>query len=401
MRISTGMMYQLNVARMAEQQNALLKTQQSITTGRRIATPSDDPVGAAQALNVSATDGQNTQYATNRDSAKASLGLKEGTLGGVTSLIQDIQDTVIAAGNPTYTDTERRFLAGEVRSRLQQLIGLANTTDVSGQPMFSGFQRGQPFSVAGGQVEYQGDSGHREIQVAAGRRMAVSDSGRDVFETIRNGNGQFTTAAAAGNTGGGTISAGSVSDPTLATGHTYQLNFSVAAGVTTYSVVDVTSGTTLSSGNPYTSGNVIAFAGIRFEVEGAPASGDSFNVAPSANQSLFSTLENLAHVLETTAVGVPGQAALGNGLTAAHSALDNALEHVLKVRAATGANLKELDVLDTVGDDLHLQFQQTLSSLQDTDYNEAISRLARQQLGLEAAQQSFARVMKLSLFDYL
>lgn len=401
MRISTGMSFSLNVARLNEQQSAFLKTQQQVATGRRIATPSDDPVGAAQALNVGALDGQNIQYGVNRNSAKNSLELKESTLSGVTDLIKDIQSSVIAAGNGTYTDAERGFIAREVRSRLDQLIGLANTTDPSGQPLFAGFQRNTPFVVAGGQVQYQGDSGSRSAQVAVGRRMATTDSGQFVFETIRNGNGRFATSAAATNTGSAVVSTGSVTDPTLLTGHNYQINFSVASGVTTYAVVDITSGATLSSGNPYGSGNLIAFDGLSFDVKGVPANGDSVSVTPSVHQSLFRTLENLAGVLETSAVGATGQAQLRNGLNAAQGALDTALTHVLSVRATAGGHLQELDALDSLGDDLHLQYQQTLSTLQDTDYNEAVSTLARQKLGLEAAQQSFSKLMGLSLFNYL
>jgi flagellar hook-associated protein 3 FlgL len=50
---------------------------------------------------------------------------------------------------------------------------------------------------------------------------------------------------------------------------------------------------------------------------------------------------------------------------------------------------------------LGLQFKQTLSELQDVDYNQAISDLVRQQTNLQAAQQTFSKVAGLSLFDYI
>jgi flagellar hook-associated protein 3 FlgL len=39
--------------------------------------------------------------------------------------------------------------------------------------------------------------------------------------------------------------------------------------------------------------------------------------------------------------------------------------------------------------------------LSDLDYNKALSDFARQQVALQAAQQSFAKVSGLTLFDYL
>ncbi|MDP1634649.1 MAG: flagellin, partial [Gallionellaceae bacterium] len=81
--------------------------------------------------------------------------------------------------------------------------------------------------------------------------------------------------------------------------------------------------------------------------------------------------------------------------------LDNALDNVLNVRATLGLRLGEIDALQVAGENLGLQFKQTLSQLQDTDYNKAISDLTQQQATLQAAQQSFTKVSGLSLFNYM
>jgi flagellar hook-associated protein 3 FlgL len=81
--------------------------------------------------------------------------------------------------------------------------------------------------------------------------------------------------------------------------------------------------------------------------------------------------------------------------------LSNGLDKVLSVRANVGLRLAEIDALQTVGDELHLHYEETLSRLQDVDYAQAISQLTREQTNLEAAQKSFARVSQLSLFNYL
>jgi flagellar hook-associated protein 3 FlgL len=74
---------------------------------------------------------------------------------------------------------------------------------------------------------------------------------------------------------------------------------------------------------------------------------------------------------------------------------------VLTVRASVGSRLNEVDTAQTASDDVSLQYAQTISALQDLDYTKAISELNQQQIFLQAAQQSFLKITKLSLFDML
>lgn len=401
MRISTNTLYQAGSAKLSELQAGLLKTQQQVAAGRRMLTPADDPVGAARALEVTQSQSVNTQYGVNRANARDSLAMEESVLQSVTGLIQDLQTSVVEAGNASLDDTQRKFLANELSGRFNELMGLANSRDNTGNYLFAGFQStSQPFVQTATGANYAGDQGQRLLQVDATRQMAMSDAGDAVF-MHKTGNGSFVTAATGTNTGNGVIDPGSITNTTLLTGHNYSLTFTVAAGVTTYDVVDTTTATTVSSGNPYTSGQSIGFDGLQFDIKGTPANGDSFTVAPSNRQDIFTTLRNLINVLNTPASSDAGKAALTNGLNKASMDLAQGLDNVLTVRATTGARLKELDSLDNLGSDKDLQFSSTLSGLQDLDYNKAITQLTQQSVTLQAAQQSFMKITGLSLFDYL
>ena len=81
--------------------------------------------------------------------------------------------------------------------------------------------------------------------------------------------------------------------------------------------------------------------------------------------------------------------------------LEELLDRVREVRASRERLRGLLDAVVSIGSDLDLQYQTTLSDLQDLDYNEAISRLTQQRTFLEAAQQSFLKTTGLSLFNYL
>ncbi|MBI5911028.1 MAG: flagellar hook-associated protein FlgL [Betaproteobacteria bacterium] len=421
MRISTSAIYDAGIAAMQQQTEKLMQVQQQIASGRRILSPADDPVAAARMLEVSQSQALNQQYGTNSGAAGDSLALEESVLGSVSGLLQDVRDVVVHAGNPTLNKSDRAILASELRGMYQELLGLANSVDGSGQYLFSGYQGGiRPFSEsAAGVVAYNGDQGQRLIQVSASRQIAVSDAGVDVFLRIPNGNGSFAAQAAATNGGAGVIDGGTILDPikwhAAANNMDYTVKFSVGGGVTSYDIIDNVAGTSLLTGlvpggapypRTYVGGSDIDLSqagppafdyGARVNIAGAPADGDSFTIKASTNQDVFKTIDELAQLLQNS----PSGAALTNGLASVQRNLDNAMENVLTVRTSTGARLQELESVKSAGDDRALQYSQTLSRLQDLDYAKAASELAQQQVNLEAAQKSFAKVAGLSLFDYL
>jgi flagellar hook-associated protein 3 FlgL len=183
MRISTQLLFESGAARIGDLQSSLLRTQQQIASGRRILTPSDDPVGATRALEITQSQSINTQYGVNRQNAKSTLSEVEGTLSSVTELLQDVRTTTIAAGNGLLGDTERGFMATELNARLDQLLGLANSRDAMGNYLFSGFQTDTPaFVKSATGATYQGDAGQRMAQVDATRQMAVTTPGSTVFQ---------------------------------------------------------------------------------------------------------------------------------------------------------------------------------------------------------------------------
>lgn len=404
MRISTNTIFDMGSRQIGELQSGLVKTQQQISTNRRILTPADDPVAAASALGMDQAISINDQFTVNRQNAKSALSEEESILQSVTSLLQDLKTLTVNAGNAALDDGQRKILANDLRGRYDELLGLANSRDGNGSHIFGGYQTGSaPFSKSATGVLYGADQGQRMLQVAASRQMAISDSGISVFENNRTGNGRFVNSAAAANTGSGLVSMGAVTDSTQLTGRNYEIKFAIDAttGATTYDVNQITPALSLSTGTPYVSGQSILFDGMRIEVTGTPANGDVFKVDPSTDQSIFKTLDNLLNTLSAPVSGSGGQTKLTNGLNAANINLENALDNVTAVRTTIGSRLKEIDNLDSTGADLKVQYAQTLSTLQDIDLAEVYSRFKQQETTLEAARQSFIKISGLSLFNML
>ncbi|MEX5746701.1 flagellar hook-associated protein FlgL [Massilia sp. X63] len=410
MRISTLSIYNNATSQLNTLQSALARTQNQLSTNRRILTPADDPVASARALEVSQSREMNAQFATNRTSARSTLGTVENALQNAGNLLQDIQQLTVNAGSGSMLPQDREALAIELEGRLEDLLGVANTTDGAGGFLFSGYMSTtQPFTRTPDGAAYQGDQGQRQLQVGASRKIPLSASGTAVFENNRTGNGTFQTQAAPGNTGAAIISSGSVTDRALANaGRDYKLSFTVSGtpAVTTYSVVDTTTaGTEVpvpgQTAIAYEPGKTISFGGLSFDIKGVPADGDVFTAKPSEKQSVFATVTDLIAALRAPADGSSGKAALTNSLNTALDNLKSAHDNVLTVQASVGAHMKELDYLDSAGDDLDIQYAATLGDLQDLDMVKAISEFSIQQTTLQAAQMSFKTMSGLSLFNYL
>jgi flagellar hook-associated protein 3 FlgL len=445
MRISSGMTFDAGVSSINKQTATLLHLQQQVASGRRILSPSDDPVAAARALEVTQSQEITAQFKLTHNNANSALGLEEAQLSSATDLLARVRELTVQAGNTTLSSSDRRAITSELRARFEELIGISNATDGAGQYLFSGFMGAtKPFGgsvesiLAGGEIVYSGDDGQRKLQVSPARFLEVSDSGNDVFKRIRNGNGDFVTdypkngLGVGTNTGTATIDAGSITDPAAWNArptNNFSINFSVdntvVPPVTYYDIVDTTSGNSMLTGAPptlpptaatgqraYQSGQPITLKnqgaepafdfGGNVVVSGTPASGDSFSVAPSSSQSIFASVAKLIGAMENATTGSSAASAnLANDIGFALTNLDKATDNILRVRAQIGSRMAEIDSLSSVNEDLNLQYQQTLSELQDLDYAKSISDLTRKQTDLQAAQQSFVMMSKLSLFNYL
>ncbi|MCX7113823.1 MAG: flagellar hook-associated protein FlgL [Proteobacteria bacterium] len=184
MRISSSTVFQQSVTQMNNLMANLAKTQQQTASGNRVLTASDDPAAAAQMLEIGKMQASNKQYTSNRQSAKNTLGLVDGSLTSVSNLLASVKTLAIQAGNAVLDDTQRNGLATQLRGDISQLQALANGTDGTGNYLFAGYQAStQPFTQnpTTGAISYQGDQGQQTIEVAQGQHMATSIPGQTVF----------------------------------------------------------------------------------------------------------------------------------------------------------------------------------------------------------------------------
>jgi flagellar hook-associated protein 3 FlgL len=190
-RISTSMLFDRGIASMLKRQMALSEAQQQVSSGKRIQTPSDDPPGAAQILNLRTAITQVEQYQENADQARARLDLQETALAGVDDILPKVLELTLQGQNDTYNAAARQAIADELRELNAELMGLANTKDSNGEYIFAGFSADSiPFSnPADGVFSYSGDMGSRSLRISATRQIQDRENGYDVFMNVETAAG--------------------------------------------------------------------------------------------------------------------------------------------------------------------------------------------------------------------
>lgn len=503
MRVSTTLMYKQGTESMLRQQTETLKTQMQIASGKRILTPADDPAGAAKVLDLQQAVGVIERYQDNIGDVESRLALEESALDSVNDLVIRMKELAIQGANGTHSPESIRGISAEVEEHVKTLLQMANTTD-SNEYLFAGYKsKTTPFSEAAGVYTYNGDQGVRMTQVGPSRQIAETDSGYEVFMNIKDGNGTYTTAPTATNSGTGIITVGTVTDSAAWVPDTYEVNFQtdsngnleyyvvqdpggnptqvspspnlrasadsgnlgsgaialdftgadetnanyytpieiVFTAANDFNIVNADTGAVLDSvtgyvlgnnifpadggwdpgyqtqisnvpqagdsfqvernANTFTDGDAIAFNGIEFNIKGDPADADTFTIDQSSNQSMFETFQDLADTLkmlqESPEDGAIFQSAMGKVM----KELDLALDNTNTVLAEVGARMNAVDIEYEANAGAVLTLKQNLSSVQDLDMAEAITRFDLQVISLQAAQQSFAKMQGLSLFNYL
>ncbi|CCE22694.1 flagellar hook-associated protein FlgL [Methylotuvimicrobium alcaliphilum] len=302
MRVSTAFSHQLSLNSMLKQSEQLNQTQLKLSSGKKILTPSEDPVAAVRILDFKQRIEQTEQYQRNIDTARQRLSLEEVTLQTVTDVVFSIRDLVLQGLNAINSPEERLAIADELDRLNEQLTGLANTKNSNGEYLFAGLASLEaPFKDIDAATdppfyEYVGDNNRRLVKIGDARQISDGDDGASVF-------------------------------------------------------------------------------------------------GPSTPGGVDNMLDIVRKLSDEFKDNNPQSATLGE--------LDVAMDRVASIRSSVGTRLNALDRQEIYNEDILLNMKTVLSETEDLDYAEAISRFNLQTISLQAAQQTFTTVQRLSLFNYL
>ena len=398
MRITQGMEQTQFLASLNVLESNISQTQNELSTGLSFTTASQNPVDAGLVSQYNAVLAQSQQYTTNANSAQSSLNTEDTALTQVQTQLQSLRDLALQANSGTVSNQNLTAIAAQATQIQNSLLSLANTQDGSGNYIFAGnASQTQPFALTATGASYSGNQVQQKVQIGAGLTVDTGDTGDAVFNQIKTGNGTFTVAPALGNTGSGVVGATSVTNPAAYAGGSFSIKFGTPP--TTYQVLN--SANAVVASGTYTAGQAIAFSGVDVTLTGSPGAADSFAVAPSTNQSIFSTVQNLVTSLQAGSSGPAAQTQLNNSIATAINNIDQALTQTSSVQAQVGGRLNLLTTQLSVATSQQTQLQTSITSLQGLNYASAYTTLTSENTTLSASMQAFTLTQGLSLFKYI
>jgi flagellar hook-associated protein 3 FlgL len=111
--------------------------QQQLATGKKINKASDNPVSAAQSMEIRSELDQFKSFQRNIDDGLAYMGTVDTTLTTANNLYQNLRESALQASNDTNSAESRYYIGREVRGIFDQMVALANTA-FKGEYVFSG-----------------------------------------------------------------------------------------------------------------------------------------------------------------------------------------------------------------------------------------------------------------------
>ena len=394
-RISTGMMYSQSVALMMAKQAKLSHLEQQIATGSKIVSAKDDPVAAGAAVGLDRSLAALERMKLNGNNVQNRLGVQENTLAQVNDLMARVNDLTIQASNPALSAPDKKTLITELNQIREGLLSLANSSDGTGRYVFGGTNDSDPpFAKIDGKVVYRGDQTQRQVEVGPDTYVRDALPGSEIFLRIPTGDGFVDGSAAAGNAGNGVLTNITRDGSDSWNGQSFSVRFTAADQ---YEVLDG-AGNVTGTGT-YKAGSELEINGVRLQIAGAPATGDSFNVQAASSRDIFGTMDKLIAALDAD-TGTPAKmAAQQNELQSALRDVGRAAERMIDSRAAGGAQLKALDNAAEMREANGVTLKTTLSEMRDLDYADALSQYQLESTALRAAQTLFSQMQSMSLFN--
>jgi flagellar hook-associated protein 3 FlgL len=160
--------------------------QRQLSSGLRVARPSDDPDQVGNILQLSSTLARNDQIGRNLDQVKSEVDTAERALSTSVSTLE--QALVIAAQGANFTGSAatRAGLGQQVQDLLDRLIADSNTS-IAGRYVFAGdSDQTAPYNLdvttATGTTPYAGSAATRRVEHPRGGTIAVSQTAQQIFD---------------------------------------------------------------------------------------------------------------------------------------------------------------------------------------------------------------------------
>jgi flagellar hook-associated protein 3 FlgL len=162
---------------------SMAKTQEQLTTGKKISRPSDDPVVAMKGMTYRTNLTEVEQYKRNLSEAYNWMENSDAALDKATSVMQRIRELTVQASNGTYEESQKGMIGKEIEQLKEHLVSIANT-QVAGKYIFNGndtTNKPVDFSRTNGNPLVSANSNPVNLELSQGIEIAVNINPENVF----------------------------------------------------------------------------------------------------------------------------------------------------------------------------------------------------------------------------
>lgn len=193
MRVSTPALFNSSLSNILNQQAAVAKAQDQVSSGVKFKTAGENPSGMAQVLSLEQARAEHSQWQSNVTTLRQRMGTGENALASAGDVLSRVRELAVQANNASVSDENRQQIATELTQLKAELLAIANTSDGAGHYVFGGTQDATaPFADTVAGLSYSGSQNVRELPIGEGRTLAEGDSGDTVFLRVRNAAGSHT-----------------------------------------------------------------------------------------------------------------------------------------------------------------------------------------------------------------
>jgi flagellar hook-associated protein 3 len=371
--------------------NAMAKLQEQVSTGSRINRVSDDPATAYRVLGLNTNEKSLKNYITNLSEVAGILELSSTILDNITSGLVETQIRLTQITSGTYDEAARKRTAEGINDILEQIVSLANTQHMD-QHLFGGSDTGSaPYTVerTDGKitsVTYQGSLESRDIEIAPGVESSAFYIGDNIFRSNDRNDPIFIGDTGA-KTGTGTSSVRSGVWLTV-TGSTGNWSLSIDGGTAVNS-----DGTQTNLAVKNASGQV-----LYIDTTGITSTGVDLVSVPGT-YDIFNTLIIIRDVLENEKGLSDVQVReLLNNLP---SSLEETSKLMVQAQVSIGSKIGFLDDLKHSLKDQQYDTEDEATRLQEADIAQVAIDLARREILYQMTLAVAARLMSMSLLDFI
>lgn len=185
-RVSTNMQTLSLLSSLQRNTLDLFLQQSRLGSGLKLNAPSDNPVGAAQALQMTQALARQDQILQNIRHADGFMATTDAAIGDISELLIQAHSIASEMVNSTVDQAQRDSQAELIRGMISQMVILGNQS-YQGMYLFAGQQvNTQPFTQTTGGVEYQGDTRQLLTHVGFGLNEQFNLDGAELFGALSN-----------------------------------------------------------------------------------------------------------------------------------------------------------------------------------------------------------------------